>query len=131
MELLQDIQREFVNTQTRTHTQIHIHAQIPAYVQLPALFQPRALSQPSAHLHCDQAPFPTETSAGYLFSAEAPLIIRRPSIVSADGNGAATINHLGLYTLMTGSQPYRKGCSPSSIPLTRTLIPHPSLFQHP
>ena len=120
-----------VNTQTWTHAQIHIHTQIPAYVQLPTLFQPHALLQPSTHLHCDQAPCPAKISTGHPFSAEAPLIIRRPSIISADGNGVATIDHLGLYTLVTRSQPYRKGCSPSSVPLTHTLIPHPSLFQHP
>ena len=123
------IYKNSVNTQTRGHAQIHNHAQISAYVQLPALFQPRVLSQLSTHLHCDQAPYLATISTDCLLSAEMTLIIRRPCIISVDGNGAATLDLLSLYTLATGSQLYQKDCSPSSIPfLVRTLFPHPFLF---
>ena len=88
----------------------------------------------SLMLHCSQAPIsiaiapcPAKISASHQFSAEAPLIIHRPSIVSTDGNGVATIDHLGLYTLATGSQPYQKDRSLSPVPIY-FLSP---LFTHP
>ena len=78
-----------VNTQTQTYAQIYNHAQIPANVQSPTLFQPHVLSQPSTHLCRNQAPCPATISTDPPSSAETPLITRRLSIISVDGNGAA------------------------------------------
>ena len=72
--------------------------------------------------HCSQAPISVAAKrlTQPLFlpppsSAEALLITRRLCIISADSNRAATLDPLGLRTLMTGSGPYWKHHSPSSV----------------
>ena len=78
-------------------------------------------------------------SADRPLSAETTLIIRRPCIVSIDGNGVATLNLLSQYTLATGSQFYRKDYSPSSVsfslhpfsspvPVSTSLIPNVPVY---
>ena len=74
--------------------------------------------------HCSQAPISVAAKrlTQPLFlpppsSAEALLITRRLCIISADSNRAATLDPLGLRTLVTGSGPYLKDHSPSAVPI--------------
>ena len=120
-----------VNTQVWTYAQIPIHAQIPAYVQLPALFQPCVLLQPSAHLHHSQAPHPAMISIAPMLGWNANYF-HKPSNSSEGGNEAATFNLSAPGILMTRSQVYWEGCSPSTLPHSIIIFStNPFLFQHP
>ena len=105
-----DIYHVGVNTQVWTYTQI------PAYVQLRTLFQPRVLLQPRAHLCHSQVPHPATIPIIPVLAekltipaSQVPflrMVMRRPCSI-----------FWPPVILMTGSQVYWKGHSPSTVPI--------------